>query len=103
MAFYKSKYTGTEIDQRLTQGTYDDAVKAGFTGSKEEFDKIIVAFDENAQQKLDAAQPKIDYRLETLNKSIVDAINELHDEVNQKNPCLSKQRFKNLNHPVNAF
>lgn len=84
MAFYKSKYTGTEIDQRLTQGTYDDAVKAGFTGSKEEFDKIIVAFDENAQQKLDAAQPKIDYRLETLNKSIVDAINELHDEVNQK-------------------
>ena len=84
MAFYKSKYTGTEIDQRLTQGTYDDAVKAGFTGSKEEFDKIIVAFDENAQQKLDAAQPKIDHRLETLNKSIVDAINELHDEVNQK-------------------
>lgn len=84
MVFYKSKYTGTEIDQRLTQGTYDDAVKAGFTGSKEEFDKIIVAFDENAQQKLDAAQPKIDHRLETLNKSIVDAINELHDEVNQK-------------------
>lgn len=84
MAFYKSKYTGTEIDQRLTQGTYDDAVKAGFTGSKEEFDKIIVAFDKYAQQKLDAAQPKIDHRLETLNKSIVDAINELHDEVNQK-------------------
>ena len=84
MAFYKSKYTGTEIDQRLAQGTYDDAVKAGFTGSKEEFDKIIVAFDENAQQKLDAAQPKIDHRLETLNKSIVDAINELHDEVSQK-------------------
>ena len=60
------------------------AVKAGFTGSKEEFDKIIWAFDENAQQKLDAAQPKIDHRLETLNKSIVDAINELHDEVSQK-------------------
>lgn len=84
MAFYKSKYTGTEIDQRLTQGTYDDAVKAGFTGSKEEFDKIIWAFDENAQQKLDAAQPKVDQRLETLNKSITDAINELHDEVSQK-------------------
>ena len=84
MAFYKSKYTGTEIDQRLTQGTYDDAVKAGFTGSKEEFDKIIWAFDENAQQKLDAAQPKVDQRLETLNKSVADAINELHDEINQK-------------------
>lgn len=97
MAFYKSKYTGTEIDQRLTQGTYDDAVKAGFTGSKEEFDKIIVAFDENAQQKLDAAQPKIDHRLETLNKSIVDAINELHDEVNQKQDigdCVDKEEFE---------
>lgn len=97
MAFYKSKYTGTEIDQRLTQGTYDDAVKAGFIGSKEEFDKIIVAFDENAQQKLDAAQPKIDHRLETLNKSIVDAINELHDEVNQKQDvgdCVDKEEFE---------
>ena len=105
MAFYKSKYTGTEIDQRLTQGTYDDAVKAGFTGSKEEFDKIIVAFDENAQQKLDAAQPKIDHRLETLNKSIVDAINELHDEVNQKQDigdCVDKEEFEVFKNDVAA-
>jgi len=106
MAFYKSKYTGTEIDQRLTQGTYDDAVKAGFTGSKEEFDKIIVAFDENAQQKLDAAQPKIDHRLETLNKSIVDAINELHDEVNQKQDVgdyVDKEEFEGFKDEVAAI
>ena len=106
MAFYKSKYTGTEIDQRLTQGTYDDAVKAGFTGSKEEFDKIIVAFDENAQQKLDAAQPKIDHRLETLNKSIVDAINELHDEVSQKQDVgdyTDKEEFEDFKDEVAAI
>lgn len=106
MAFYKSKYTGTEIDQRLTQGIYDDAVKAGFTGSKEEFDKIIVAFDENAQQKLDAAQPKIDHRLETLNKSIVDAINELHDEVNQKQDVgdyVDKEEFEGFKDEVAAI
>lgn len=36
---YVSKYTGPEIDRRLLQGTYDDAVAAGFTGSKEQFDK----------------------------------------------------------------
>ena len=37
--FYTSKhYTAEDIDRRLFQGTYDDAVKAGFKGSKDEFD-----------------------------------------------------------------
>ena len=38
--YHKSKFTGEEIDQRLAQGTYDDAVKAGFTGTKKEFDQL---------------------------------------------------------------
>ena len=41
MAFYKSKFTGQEIDARLAQGTYDDAVKAGFKGTKEEFYALL--------------------------------------------------------------
>lgn len=37
--FYTSKYyTAEEMDERLLKGTYEDAVKAGFPGSKEEFD-----------------------------------------------------------------
>lgn len=40
--FYNSKYYSCEeIDKRLLQGTYDDAVKAGFEGTKEEFDEAL--------------------------------------------------------------
>lgn len=78
MAFYKSKYTGIEIDQRLSQGTYDDAVTAGFTGSKEEFDKIIVAFNSEKQELLNNAQQQRADNLETESKNIVEAINELN-------------------------
>ena len=83
MAFYKSKYTGTEIDQRLTQATYDDAVLAGFEGSKEEFDTILGKLKEIAD-KADASQPAESDQLETFNKNIIGAINELHRELQTK-------------------
>lgn len=35
-------YTNPEIDERLLQGYYDDAVAAGFTGSKEDFHRAII-------------------------------------------------------------
>lgn len=39
---YISKYfTAEEIDERLFRGTYLDAVKAGFPGTKDEFDKLL--------------------------------------------------------------
>lgn len=38
---YASVYSGAEIDNRLNQGTYLDAVAAGFTGTKEEFDNLL--------------------------------------------------------------
>lgn len=42
LEFHNSKYyTADEMDERLRKGTYDDAVKAGFTRSKEEFDSQI--------------------------------------------------------------
>ena len=53
--YYKSKFTGIEIDQRLAQGTYDDAVKAGFTGTKEEFDQLTWAFGKEQQELLKTA------------------------------------------------
>ena len=83
MAFYKSKFTGQEIDARLTQGTYDDAVKAGFKGTKEEFYALLGQL----QKTTDAAtisQPAESDKLETFNKNIVDAINELHQELKAK-------------------
>ena len=83
MAFYKSKYTGTEIDQRLAQATYDDAVLAGFKGSKEEFDAILGKLKEIAD-KAAASQPAESDQLETFNKNIVGSINELHRELQTK-------------------
>lgn len=83
MAFYKSKFTGQEIDARLTQGTYDDAVKASFKGTKEEFYALLGQL----QETTDAAtisQPAESDKLETFNKNIVDAINELHQELQAK-------------------
>ena len=83
MAFYKSKYTGTEIDQRLTQATYDDAVLAGFEGSKEEFDAILGKLKEIADKVENSIQIESE-NLETFNKNVVNAINELHRELQAK-------------------
>ena len=75
---YLSKYTGPDIDRRLAQGTYDDAVAAGFTGSKEQFDKLLAAFNPQEQEKLNNKQDKEDPALETENKTVVGAINYLN-------------------------
>lgn len=83
MAFYKSKYTGTEIDQRLAQATYDDAVLAGFEGSKEEFDAILGKLKEIADKAENSIQMESE-NLDTFNKNVVDAINELHRELQAK-------------------
>lgn len=83
MAFYKSKYTGIEIDQRLAQATYDDAVLAGFKGSKEEFDAILGKLKEIADKAGNSIQMESE-NLETFNKNVVDAINELHRELQAK-------------------
>ena len=86
MAFYKSKFTGEEIDQRLAQGTFDDAVKAGFTGTKEQFDQLLAKIQETTNAA-EASQPAESDKLETVNKNIVDAINEIQVEVNTKQPA----------------
>ena len=80
--YYKSKFTGIEIDQRLAQGTYDDAVKAGFTGTKEEFDQLTWAFGKEQQELLRTAQQQRADNLETESKNIVEAINEVNAKSN---------------------
>ena len=81
---YVSKYTGPEIDRRLTQGTYDDAVAAGFTGSKEQFDKLLAAYTPEEMEKLNNKQDKEDQALETENKTVVGAINYLNSNKQDK-------------------
>lgn len=81
---YVSQYTGPEIDRRLLQGTYDDAVAAGFTGSKEQFDKWIAAYTPEEMEKLNNKQDKEDQALETENKTVVGAINYLNSNKQDK-------------------
>ena len=83
MAFV-SKFTGPEIDRRLAQGTYDDAVAAGFTGTKEQFDAWIAAYTPEEMEKLNNKQDKEDPTLETENKTVVGAINLLNSEKQDK-------------------
>ena len=83
MAFV-SKFTGPEIDRRLAQGTYDDAVAAGFTGTKEQFDAWIAAYTPEEMEKLNNKQDKEDPMLETENKTVVGAINLLNSEKQDK-------------------
>lgn len=65
MATYISKYfTAEEIDQRLLQGYYDDAVSNGFKGSFEDFKSLL------------AKIPKIESNSESINAIKVN-INEL--------------------------
>lgn len=41
---YESKYyTCEEIDQRLLQNYYDDLVASGYTGTKKEYQKLILS------------------------------------------------------------
>lgn len=82
---YLSKYTGPDIDRRLAQGTYDDAVAAGFTGSKEEFDKLLAnPYSPSDQEVVNNKQDKEDPALETENKTVVGAINYLNSNKQDK-------------------
>lgn len=82
---YLSKYTGPDIDRRLAQGTYDDAVAAGFTGSKEEFDKLLAhPYSPADQEVINNKQDKEDPALETENKTVVGAINLLNENKQDK-------------------
>lgn len=95
MGFYKSKFTGIEIDKRLEQGTYDDAVKAGFEGTKEEFNLLLSQLKETTNKAADSLASSSD-KLETINKDVIDAINEIHQDLSYKaykNNVVDKEEF----------
>lgn len=95
MGFYKSKFTGIEIDKRLEQGTYDDAINAGFKGTKEEFDLLLSQLKETTNKAADSLASSSD-KLETINKDVVAAINEIHQNLSyksNKNDVVDKEEF----------
>ena len=63
--YYSSKhFTAEQIDQRLLKGTYDDAVVAGYQGTKEEFDHQVATMvsssgDSTGNQEVDNAYIKV--------------------------------------------
>lgn len=71
---YRSKYfTAEDIDQRLLQGYYDDAVQGGYSGTKEEFISNLV---------LVLSQPKYKYigNYDTIG-ALINKLNIMHGSV----------------------
>lgn len=66
---YISKYYNCEeIDQRLLQGYYDDFVKAGFVGSKEEFWTFVLSIADCVKKEDGKGLSSNDFTDELLNK-----------------------------------
>lgn len=92
---YTSKYyTCEQIDERLLQGYYDDAVANGFTGTKAEFwEKIlsipgvITALGNLKKQHDDyvISTNQLVEHLSTVNTRLDNKISDLRNEVNQSN------------------
>lgn len=95
---YVSKhYTCAEIDQRLLQGYYDDAVSAGFVGTLKEFWAFVLSIKdkpgteevsgllESLEQKLkkaiDAVQGNLDTSTQGLNTRIDNEVESLEQKI----------------------
>ena len=95
---YVSKhYTCAEIDQRLLQGYYDDAVSAGFVGTLKEFWAFVLSIKdkpgteevsgllESLEQKLkkaiDAVQGNLDTSTQDLNTRIDNEVESLEQKI----------------------
>lgn len=72
--YYNSKYYSCEeIDRRLFQGTYDDAVAKGYKGTKEEFDTLLASIPNKFT--------KLSTEIENISKQIGN-IGSVLDEIN---------------------
>lgn len=77
---YNSKYyTCEQIDQRLLEGYYDDAVAAGYTGSKAQYlAGLLKAINYSANPTITADKVVYDPTISGLNsRNVQDAINDL--------------------------
>lgn len=84
---YTSKhYTGEQIDQRLLQGYYDDAVANGFTGTIVEFWKTVISVSDKVSKKEGYGLSKNDFddrlknKLERLEE--ISKVSQLHNDLN---------------------
>ena len=83
---YNSKYyTCEQVDQRLLQGYYDDAVAAGYTGSKAQYlAGLLKAINYSANPTLTADNVVYDPAISGLtSKNVKVALDELADEFKQ--------------------
>lgn len=90
---YTSKYyTCEQIDERLLQGYYDDAVANGFTGNKAEFWEKILSIPGVITALADLKKQHDDYvistnkyieHLATVNTELSNRISNLNNSVNQ--------------------
>lgn len=84
---YVSKYyTCEEIDQRLLQGYYDDFVKAGFVGSKDEFFQFVLSISNKVDKEEGKGLSTNDFTNELKEKldqfKSVTKLSELENDVN---------------------
>lgn len=84
---YTSKhYTAEQIDQRLLQGYYDDAVANGFTGTIVEFWKSVISVSDKVSKKEGYGLSKNDFddrlknKLERLEE--ISKVSQLHNDLN---------------------
>ena len=83
---YNSKYyTCEQIDQRLLDGYYDDAVAAGYTGSKAQYlDGLLKAINYAANTTLTADKVVYNQAISGLTpKNVQEAIDELDKKLNR--------------------
>lgn len=102
---YISKYyTTEEIDQRLLQGYYDDFVKAGFVGSKDEFWKFVLSIADCVKKEHGKGLSTNDFTNELLDKlnsiekgaKAVTKISQLENDLRYQTEDDVKQAIKDL-------
>lgn len=87
---YESKYyTCEEIDQRLLQNYYDDLVASGYTGTKKEYQKLILSITDKVNLEIGKGLSTNDFTNELKEKldglKNITKVSELTNDLNYQN------------------
>lgn len=101
---YVSKHykSGEEVDQRLLQGYYDDAVGAGFVGTLQEFWKLVLSISNKVDKKEGYGLSKNDFtdelkaKLEELSENAVTKVSQLENDLKFQTEDDVKQAIEDL-------
>lgn len=101
---YVSKHykSGEEVDQRLLQGYYDDAVGAGFVGTLQEFWKLVLSISNKVDKKEGYGLSKNDFtdelkaKLEELFENAVTKVSQLENDLKFQTEDDVKQAIEDL-------